>query len=189
MVRRQHDDDLLAQQIHDLESVGLERSAHERHVERAGLQAGDRLDGVLAVQDQPQVGQLRRDERTQRRQDSHVGGRERPDRQIAGAAVGRLLREPPRMLDASENVLRLRRKTRPASSAPRDGGCGRAAHADLASSCRICWLSDGCEVCSRAAARVKFSSSATATKYRRCRSSTADRLEAARLHAQAGAPV
>src|SRR5262249_28525560 len=41
------------------------------------------------------------------------------------------------------------------------------------SSVRICWLSGGCDKCSRAAARPKWSSSATATKYRRCLNSIA----------------
>ena len=46
-------------------------------------------------------------ERAQWRKDSDVGRRKGSDRQIAGAPSGRLLREPPRMLDATEDVLRL----------------------------------------------------------------------------------
>ena len=41
------------------------------------------------------------------RKDSDVGCRKGTDRQIAGAPSGRLLREPPRMLDATEDVFRL----------------------------------------------------------------------------------
>ena len=107
MVRGQHDDDLLAQEIDDLESIRVERPAHERHVESAGTQAGDRFDGVLAVQDQPQVRQVRGDERTQGRKDSDVGRRKCPDRQIAGASSGGLLRQPSRMIEATEDVFRL----------------------------------------------------------------------------------
>ena len=94
-------------EIDDLESLDVQRPAHERHVKRPRPQPGDGLDGVLAVQDEAEVRQVRRDERAQRRKDSDVGCRKRSDRQIAGAPSGRLLREPPRMLDAAEDVFRL----------------------------------------------------------------------------------
>ena len=42
-------------------------------------QAGNRFDGVLAVQDQPQVRQMRGHERTQDGEDSNIGGWKRPD--------------------------------------------------------------------------------------------------------------
>jgi hypothetical protein len=47
------------------------------------------------------------DERAQWRKDADVGGRKGSDRQIAGAPSGSLLREPARMLDATEDVFRL----------------------------------------------------------------------------------
>ena len=49
-------------------------------------------------------------ERAQWRKDSDVGCRKGSDRQIAGASSGRLLREPPRMVDATEDVFRLAQK-------------------------------------------------------------------------------
>ena len=50
------------------------------------------------------------DQRPQRRQYSDVGGWKRPYGKLAGAPVRRLLREPSRMLDAAQNVLRLAQK-------------------------------------------------------------------------------
>ena len=50
------------------------------------------------------------DERAQWRKDSDVGCRKGSDGQIAGAPSGGLLRKPPRMLDATEDVLRLTQK-------------------------------------------------------------------------------
>ena len=85
----------------------VQRPAHERHVKGPGPQPRDRLDGVLAVQDEAQVRQVRGDERAQWRKDSDVGRRKGSDRQIAGAPSGRLLRQPARMLDATEDVFRL----------------------------------------------------------------------------------
>ena len=64
MVRRQNDDDLLAQEIDDLDSVDVERPAHERDVKSPRPQSGHGLDGVLAVQDDAEVRQVRGDERT-----------------------------------------------------------------------------------------------------------------------------
>src|SRR5690606_38945918 len=49
---------------------------------------------------------------------------------------------------------------------------------------RICWLSEGCAVCRRLAARVKLSSSATATKYLRCRNSTSKGYRQGDFHAR-----
>ena len=46
-------------------------------------------------------------ERPQRGQDAHVRRWKRADRQLARAPIGSLLREPPGMLDARENILRL----------------------------------------------------------------------------------
>ena len=86
------------------------RSAHECHVERAGLESGERVDGVFAMQDQAQIRKMLGDQRPQRRQYSDVGGWKRPYGELAGAPVRRLLREPPRMLDAAENILRLAQK-------------------------------------------------------------------------------
>ena len=54
-----------------------------------------------------QVRQMRGDERTQGWKDSNIGGRKRPDRQIAGASSGGLLRQTSRMIEASEDVFRL----------------------------------------------------------------------------------
>ena len=106
VVRRQHDD-LLAQEIDHLESLDVQRPAHERHVKGSRPQSGDGLDGVPAVQDEAEVRQVRAYEWAQWRKDSDVGGRKGSDRQIAGAPAGRLLGEPPRVFDASEDVLRL----------------------------------------------------------------------------------
>jgi len=47
---------------------------------------------------------------------------------------------------------------------------------------RICWLTAGWAIRSRSAARVKWASSATATKYARCRSSISNRLFAVRAY-------
>ena len=63
MVRRQDDDDLLAYEIDHLESVDVRRPAHECHVKSPGPQPGHGLDGVLAVQDEAEVRQVRGDER------------------------------------------------------------------------------------------------------------------------------
>ena len=104
---RQHDHDLLAQQLQHLESFRIERPAHEGGVQRTRAESDDRIDGVLAVEDQPQVGQARGHQWAQSRQDAHVRGRERAHRQLAGAAVGGALRQPPGMFDAAEDVLRL----------------------------------------------------------------------------------
>jgi hypothetical protein len=59
------------------------------------------------VEDETKVRQARRHQRAQARQDAHVRGWERTDRQLAGAAVGRVLRQPSGMFDAAENVFRL----------------------------------------------------------------------------------
>ncbi len=91
----------------DLESLDVQRPAHERHIKGSRPQPGDGLDGVPAVQDEAEVRQVRGDERAQWRKDSDIGCRKGSDRQIAGAPSGRLLREPPRMLDATEDVFRL----------------------------------------------------------------------------------
>jgi len=50
---------------------------------------------------------VRGDKRAQGRKDSDVGCRKGSHRQIPGASSRRLLREPTRMLDATEDVLRL----------------------------------------------------------------------------------
>ena len=94
-------------EIDDLESLDVQRPAHERHVKRPRSQSRDRFDGVLAVQDEAKVRQVRGNERAQWRKDSDVGCRKGSDRQIAGAPSGGLLRESPRMLDATEDVFRL----------------------------------------------------------------------------------
>ena len=52
-------------------------------------------------------------ERPQRGQDTHVRRRKRADRQLARAPVRRLLREPPGMLDARENIFRLLQEDAP----------------------------------------------------------------------------
>ena len=59
------------------------------------------------------MGQACRRQRAQAGQDAHVGGRERADRQLAGAAVSRPLRQPAGMFDAAENVLRLSQEDTP----------------------------------------------------------------------------
>ena len=107
MVRRQDDDDLLAHEIDDLEPLDVKRPAHERHVKRSCSQPRDRFDGVLAVQKEAKVREVRGDKRAQWRKDSDVGCRKGSYRQIAGAPSGSLLREPARMLDATKDVLRL----------------------------------------------------------------------------------
>src|SRR5688572_32293375 len=107
MMRWQDDDDLLGQEIDDLESLDLHRPAHERHVKSPRPQPGHGLDRVLAVQDEAEVRQVCGDERAQWWKDSDVGGRKGSDGQIAGTPSGRLLRQPPRMLDATEDVFRL----------------------------------------------------------------------------------
>jgi hypothetical protein len=110
MVRGQDDDDLLAYEIDHFESLGVRRPAHECHVKSPGPQPGHRLDGVLAVQYEAEVRQVRGDKRAQWRKDSDVRGRKGSYRQIAGAPPGRLLRESARMLDATEDVFRLAQK-------------------------------------------------------------------------------
>ena len=107
MVRRQDDDDLLAHEIDDLESLDVQRPAHEGHVKRAGSQPRDRFDCVLAVQEEAEVREVRGNERAQCRKDSDVGCRKGSYRQIAGAPSGGLLRESACILDATENVFRL----------------------------------------------------------------------------------
>ncbi|HUL80905.1 MAG TPA: hypothetical protein VL131_02120 [Gammaproteobacteria bacterium] len=62
------------------------------------------------MQDQAQIGKVLGDQRPQRRQYSDVSGWKRPNGKLAGAPVRRLLREPSRMLDAAQNVLRLAQK-------------------------------------------------------------------------------
>ena len=52
------------------------------------------------------------------------------------------------------------------------GGADEEIDPEVAFELRIAALSGGCAMCSRSAARLKFSSSATAMKYRRWRSST-----------------
>ncbi len=106
----QHHHELLAQQLDAFESRGLERPAHERHVERAGLQTRERIDGVLAVQDQAQVGQVLGEQRPQRRQYPGVRRWEGAYREIAGAPVLGLFRDAPRMFEAAENVVRVAKK-------------------------------------------------------------------------------
>src|SRR5690606_20769289 len=86
---------------------GLGRAAHERDVQRAGLQPGHGLDRVLAMEDQAQVRKVLGDDRSQGRQYANVRGRKRAYGQIAGLPIGRLLREALRVLDAAENVLHL----------------------------------------------------------------------------------
>src|SRR5688572_29020986 len=49
-------------------------------------------------------------ERPQRGQDAHVRRWKRADRQLARASIGSLLREPPGVLDARENIFRLLKK-------------------------------------------------------------------------------
>ena len=50
-------------------------------------------------------GRLRGNQRAQRRQDAHVSRGKRAHRQVAGAAVGRLLRQAAGVVDAAEDVL------------------------------------------------------------------------------------
>ena len=107
MVRREDDDDLLAHEIDDLEPLDVQRPAHERHVKRPRSQPRDRFDGVLAVQEEAKVREVRGDKRAQWRKDSDVGCRKGSYRQIAGAPSGGLLRESARMLDATKDVFRL----------------------------------------------------------------------------------
>ena len=107
MVRREDDDDLLAHEIDDLESLDVQRPAHERHVKRPRSQPRDRFDGVLAVQEEAKVREVRGNERAQWRKDSDVGCRKGSYRQIAGTSRGCLLRESARMVDATEDVFRL----------------------------------------------------------------------------------
>jgi hypothetical protein len=65
------------------------------------------------VQDQLQVRHALGDEWPQRGQYAHVRRRKRADRELARTPLGSLLREPPGMLDASENVLRLLQEDAP----------------------------------------------------------------------------
>ena len=109
-MRRQHDDELLAQQLHGVETITLERAAHESHVEGSRLKTRDGVHGVFAVQDQAQVRQVLRQERPQCGQDAHVGRWKSTDRQLARAPIGSPLREPPRVLHACEDILRLLQK-------------------------------------------------------------------------------
>ena len=64
--------------------------------------------------DQTKVGHMLGHERAQRGQDAHVRRRKRADGQLARSTIGRLLREPPGMLDAGENVFRLLQEDAPA---------------------------------------------------------------------------
>ena len=82
VVRGQHDDDLLVQEIDEFESMSIrvQRPAQECNVERSGAQAGHRLNGVLAMENEPQVGQMRGHERTQGWKDPNIGGRKCSDR-------------------------------------------------------------------------------------------------------------
>ena len=59
------------------------------------------------MQDQAEVGHVFGHERPQRWQDADVRRRKRADRELPGMSIGSLLREPPGMLDARENVFRL----------------------------------------------------------------------------------
>ena len=107
MVRRQHDDDLLAEELHGFEAIGLERPAHESDVEGARLEGrrSDRRRTCCAGSGEDRA--YARHERPQRGQDAHVRRWKRADRQLARAPIGGLLREPPGMLDSRENVFRL----------------------------------------------------------------------------------
>ena len=129
VVRGEHHHDRLTQQLDDLEAVGgAHRTAHEGDVERAALQPFERIHGVLAVQHDAQVRQVRGDQRAQRRQDAHIRGWKRAHRQVAGATVGGLLREAAGVVDAAEDVLRFAQEDAARRwSAPRGDGCDRAA--------------------------------------------------------------
>ena len=106
-MRGQDDDDLLAQEFDRLKSLDLQRPAHERHVKRARPQPGHGLDRVPAVQDEAEVRQvLVTSGRSGGRIRTSAAGKV-ADGQIAGAPSGGLLREPPRMLDTTEDVFRL----------------------------------------------------------------------------------
>ena len=50
---------------------------------------------------------MRSNERTQGGENSNIGGWKRPDRQVTRAPARGLLRQPSRMIEASENVFRL----------------------------------------------------------------------------------
>ena len=114
VMRGQHHHDRLTQQLDDLEAVGgAHRAAHEGDVERAALQPLERIHGVLAVQHDAQVRQVRGDQRAQRRQDAHIRGWKRAHGQVAGATVGGLLREAAGVVDAAEDVLRFAQEDAP----------------------------------------------------------------------------
>ena len=103
-MRGQDGDDRFALQLDRFESVDVERTAHERDVQRAGLQTHGGLDGVLAVQKEAQVGELRGDRRTQGRQDADVRRGERADRQFSRAAIRCLFGQAAGVIDAAEDV-------------------------------------------------------------------------------------
>ena len=69
--------------------------------------------GVLAVQDQPEVRQVRGDQGPQGRQDADIGRGKGAHRHVAGAAFRGLPGKPPRMLDAAEDVPRLAQEDAP----------------------------------------------------------------------------
>jgi hypothetical protein len=95
-----------------------------------------------------------------------------PDHELPGLFAGRLPRQSDGPVGRSQDTPRLLQEplARGASSTRR---FVRTSNCTLSSRSRfrICWLREGWEVCSRVAACPKCSSSATATKYRRCRSS------------------
>ena len=96
---------------------------------------------------------MRGHQRPQRRQDAHVGGGERPHRQIAGAAVGGLLRQATDVFDATEDVLGLAEEhaARVGQRHVVTAAIEQQPRRPSDSSWRICWLSDGCDVCRRLA--------------------------------------
>ena len=112
MVRGQHDDDLLVQQIVDLEPSGVQRPA-QKATSRVPLRSQAGLDGVLAVQDQPQVRQPRGERADAAEAGFDVGRWKGADREIAGVAVRRLASPGGRVFDAAEDVLRFAQEHAP----------------------------------------------------------------------------
>ena len=170
VVRGQRADQLLLGD-HPVLHAGLgHRQPYEPQVQRAVRDPRQRAVGVgLAAHDEFDAG---------------VGGPYGPGEprqaRVAGG-TGEADADPP-VLAASGGLGDPRRRCRcppgrcaPASGTPRPALVSRTERVlrskswtpSSFSSCRICWLSGGCAICSRLAARPKCSSSATATKEER----------------------
>ena len=144
----------------------------QRQVGRAGPDALDEPVGVAFLQGDPdaRMGEVERGERVEQRGDGARG--HHPDHDPAGEQPGDVVHRLPDCGRGGERGpgVRQRRRPAPVSVATRPDRSMRVAPRSR-SSWRIWALTPDWLTRTRCAARVKFASSATATKYSSCRSS------------------